>query len=130
MDKSLDTKTIRHYGHFTLEDAIVANLLYRRGVRVAVLMKLFGVGKGMIYYKCLTGNGRTDAEKDRQPIRAFGEDTRMNRNSNLFEKVKATIKKMGEDEAWKMYVTDKTIDKVNRLNRETRPEKRGVKRAA
>lgn len=99
----------------TMEQCVAANLLYRKGVSADILAKLFGVGKSTIYFKCLTGEAPSYPKSH---------------EANTVKRVKAIIKKLGEEKAWKMYVTDEMQHEANRLNAEFPRSKSGRRRAA
>lgn len=86
----------------TPEDRIAVNLFWRKKVKVAVLAKVFGVSRNTIYYKALTGTA------DSYP--------NTNRSNSAIE-ANAVIERLGPDEAWRQFVTDKMIRAVNDENR-------------
>jgi hypothetical protein len=81
----------------TPRERIAINLFWRRGVKVPVLARVFGVSKNTIYYKCLTGMA----------------DSYPNGASNLAEETNELIESMGEAKAYEKYVTPKMIRAVN-----------------
>ena len=86
----------------TPEDRIAVNLFWRKKVKVAVLAKVFGVSRNTIYYKALTGTA--DSYKN------------TNRSNSAIE-ANAVIERLGPDEAWRQFVTDKMVKAVNDENR-------------
>jgi hypothetical protein len=78
-------------------ERIAINVFWRRGVKVPVLARVFGVSKNTIYYKCLTGMANSYP----------------NGASNLAEETNALIESMGVEEAYKKYVTPKMIRAIN-----------------
>jgi hypothetical protein len=82
-----------------LNERIAVNLLWRKGVHVSVLMEVFKIGKNTIYANCLTGGG------------AYATGHRA-------IEVNEIIDRMGENEAYKKYVTQAMIRAVNAANRE------------
>lgn len=86
----------------TPEERIAINLLWRKKVRVPVLAKCFGVSKNTIYYKALTGTADSYPNSGR---------------SNSATETNAVIERLGPDEAWRQFVTDKMVRAVNDENR-------------
>ena len=86
----------------TADDRIAINLLWRRKVRVPVLAKVFKVSKNTIYYKALTGTADSYPNSNR---------------SNSATETNEVIERLGEEEAWRQFVTDKVIRAVNDENR-------------
>jgi len=83
------------------DDCMAINLFWRRGERASILAKAFGVCKNTIYYSCLTGDA------DSYPTTPA---------TNRARRTNALINKMGEDEAWKRYVTQEMVDTLDALN--------------
>ena len=80
-------------------ERIAVNLLWRKGVHINVLMKVFKIGKNALYGNCITGGGAyTSGER--------GIDTN------------EIIERLGFDKAWKQNVTDEMVRAVNAANRE------------
>ena len=86
----------------TPEDRIAMNLFWRKKVRVAVLAKVFGVSRNTCYYKALTGTADSYPNTSR---------------SNSAIEANAVIERLGPDEAWRQFVTDKMVKAVNDENR-------------
>lgn len=86
----------------TPEDRIAVNLFWRKKVKVAVLAKVFGVSRNTIYYKALTGTADSYPNTSR---------------SNSAIEANAVIERLGPDEAWRQFVTDKMVRAVNDENR-------------
>jgi hypothetical protein len=82
----------------TLDERIALNLFWRRGVKVPILAKAFKISKNTIYYKALTGGA------DSYPNTA---------HSNPAAETNAAIERLGEDRAYKKYVTQAMIIAVN-----------------
>ena len=80
-----------------LADRIAMNVLWRDGVRLRVLMKIFGRAKNTIYYSCLTGDA---------PSYRYGKAAEIN----------DLIEAMGIAAARKRYVTQEMIRIVNEEN--------------
>jgi hypothetical protein len=81
-------------------ERIALNLLWRRGVRVPILAKVFQCSKNTVYGNCLTGDAAS------YPM------------SNRAREVNETIDRLGVDEAWRQNVTPAMIKAVNAANRE------------
>jgi hypothetical protein len=81
----------------SLDDRIAMNVLWRDGVRLRVLMKIFGRAKNTIYYSCLTGDA---------PSYRYAKAREIN----------DLVEEMGVDEARKRYVTQEMIRIVNEEN--------------
>jgi hypothetical protein len=82
----------------TAEERIALNLFWRKGVKVPILVKAFGISKNTIYYKALTGGA------DSYPNTA---------TYNPAAETNAVIERMGEDKAYKKFVTQEMIKAVN-----------------
>lgn len=82
----------------TPEARIAINLFWRRGVRVPILGKVFKTSKNTIYYRCLTGGADSYPNSDQ---------------FNPAAETNATIERLGEEEAYKRFVTPKMIKAVN-----------------
>lgn len=106
MTKTLDQSLIfrsrrRVYpGQLTPEQAIAINLFWRKGVRAAVLARVFKVSKNTIYYRCLTGAAESYQDSPH--------------SAKVALETNKTIEALGEKEAWKRYVTDKMVTSINR----------------
>jgi hypothetical protein len=82
----------------TQDETIAVNLLWRRGVRVAILCEVFNVGKNTIYYKCCTGDA------DSYPN---------GRRKNTARDTNDLIDSLGVDEAERRFLTDDIKARVN-----------------
>jgi predicted DNA binding protein len=98
LDEELIYRTRRRGRVLTPADRIALNLFKRRGVRVVVLARAFGVSKNTVYYKAITGEAPSYPQGD------AAADTN------------ALIDKIGADVAWEKYVTNAMIAAVNREN--------------
>lgn len=85
-------------GGLTPDQRVAVNLFWRKRVRAVILARVFNVSPNTIYYAALTG------EADSYP-------TSMQRNSAA--KVNDLIEEIGEEEAWRRFVTDDMINEVN-----------------
>lgn len=96
-----------------ISERIAINLLYRQGVHMSVLMKVFKCGKNTIYGTCLTGGGAYPAGH-----RAI--------------EVNKIIDQMGEPAAEHKYLTSAINAAINLANEELLANKKQVvrKRAA
>ena len=104
LDETLIYQTKRRVNEngLTPEERIAINLFWRKKVRVSVLAKVFSVSKNTIYYKALTGTA------DSYP--------NTNRSNSAIE-ANAVIERLGPEEAWRQFVTDKMVKAVNDENR-------------
>lgn len=83
----------------SLEERVAANLFYRKGVHINVLMKVFKIAKNALYGNALTGGG------------AYTSGERGTETNEIIER-------LGVDRAFKQYVTPEMIAAVNKVNRE------------
>ena len=100
LDPALVFQTKRRTREDGLSDAecIAINLFWRREVRVPILARVFKVSKNTIYYRCLTGNA------DSYPNSLY---------ANKARDTNKLIDDMGVEAAWKKFVTDDMVRKVN-----------------
>ena len=92
------TKRRRRPDGLSDDERIAINLLWRKGVRVAILAEVFNVSKNTIYYKALTGT----ADSYPTSIR-----------SNSAADTNAQIEHLGVKKAERRYLTDKIKAAVN-----------------
>jgi hypothetical protein len=94
----------------TADQRIAINLLWRRGVRVPIIAKVFGVSKNTIYYKALTGDADSYPNSPR---------------SNSAAETNALIDRLGVEEAERQFLPDKIVEAVNAaLRREAKRRNR------
>jgi hypothetical protein len=100
LDESLIFRTKRRTTEvgLTPEQCIAINLFWRKGVRAAILAKVFQVSKNTIYYRCLTGT---------RPSYPASADTSTARQTN------SVIDGLGETAAWQKFVPDEMVRAVN-----------------
>lgn len=109
MSVTLDETLINLSRRKPREDALTAdalmavNLFWRKHVRVPILARVFHASKNTLYYRALTGTA------DSYPNSLY---------SNQAREINETIDRMGEDEAWRRYVTDDMVAAVNAAMRE------------
>ena len=108
LDETLIAQARRAPRHDGLgeNEKIALNLFWRKGVRVPILASVFRVSKNTVYYNCLTGDAASYPQ------------------GNRAKEVNDRIDAMGEDVAWKKYVTDTMIRAVNAANKELVERKR------
>lgn len=101
LDQSLIFRVRRKAGanQLTPEQCIAINLLRRKGIRGTILAKAFRVSKNTIYYRCLTGSAAS---------------YRGSTTYNVADEVNRIIDKMGAEAAWRKFVTDDMVGKVNK----------------
>jgi hypothetical protein len=85
----------------TEQERIAINLFWRKGVTVKVIARAFGDRqKNTLYYKCLTGDAKSYPQ--------------VRRGTNSAIEINRKIDEIGEEEAWKQYVTDDMVRAVNK----------------
>lgn len=87
----------------THDECIAVNLFWRKHVRVPILAKVFKASKNTLYYRALTGTA------DSYPTSIY---------ANQAQETNDLIDRIGEEEAWKRYVTDDMVEAVNAAMRE------------
>ena len=100
LDRSLIflTKRAPRKNELTPEECIALNLFKRKGVSVRALCEAFRIGKNTAYYRSFTGNA--DSYPTSQGI-------------NWARDTNALIDELGEEEAYKRFVTPEQIRAVN-----------------
>ena len=98
LDETLIFRAKRAPRWLTREERVAISLLKRKGVRVPVLMRVFGCSKNTIYYKRLSS--RLTGEK-----------------LDVTAETAALIRDIGVDEAWRQFITPAMIEGVNRENK-------------
>lgn len=103
LDESLiyQTKRRTRADALTPEERLALNVLWRKGVRIGVLARVFRVSKNTIYYKSLTGKAKS------YPI---------SNRSNSAAETNALVEKLGVKEAERRYLTDEIRRRVNDEN--------------
>lgn len=104
LDETLIYRTRRRAREdgLTADERIAINLLWRKKVRVAILAEVFNVSKNTIYYKALTGTADSYPNSPR---------------SNSAAETNEAIERLGFDEAWKQFVTDDIVKRINEANK-------------
>jgi hypothetical protein len=80
-------------------ERIAMNVLWRSGVRVPVLSRIFGCARNTVYYNCLTGD-------------------QVSYPSNRAVEINEFVEKIGVEEARRRYVTPEMNAAVNKANAE------------
>jgi hypothetical protein len=100
LDRTLIYRTKRRARDdgLTQDERVAINLLWRRGIKVPILTRVFKVGKNTIYYKALTGEADSYPNSPR---------------SNSARDTNDLIEELGEKAAWAKFVTDEMIQACN-----------------